>query len=249
MEIQSILQQLGLSKNKGVVYLAALEVGNGSAYEIARKAQLPRTTVHEILQQLMSMGLVGFIVKGRTRIYTAEPPARLKRILQEKERLLESALPELTSRFRTSGRRPSVRLYEGLEGVKTVFEDTLTVRDKILCGILSMADLYNIPGKKFMDGYVKRRIETGIRLRVIRSAVKEVEEVWPTSSKELREVRYAPRDMIFPTTVYFYDKKIVVIGTEKENFGMIIESEDLYTTQKNLFEVLWDVSRIGKKID
>src|SRR3990167_4887263 len=174
MEIQPILQQLGLSKNKGVVYLAALEVGNGSVYEIARKAQLPRTTVHEILQQLMSLGLVGFVVKGRTRVYTAEPPARLKRILQEKERLLESALPELTSRFRTSGRRPSVRLYEGLEGVKTVFEDTLTVRDKILCGILSMADLYNIPGKKFMDGYVKRRIETGIRLRVIRSAVKEV---------------------------------------------------------------------------
>ncbi|MBI3115331.1 MAG: transcriptional regulator TrmB, partial [Candidatus Kerfeldbacteria bacterium] len=40
-----------------------------------------------------------------------------------------------------------------------------------------------------------------------------------------------------------------IIGTEKETFGMIIESEDFYQTQKNLFEVLWDVSRIGKRVD
>lgn len=249
MDIQAIFTELGLPKNKGVVYLAALEIGSGSVYHLAAKARLPRTTVHEILQQLASLGLVSFVVKGRTRIYTAEPPNKLKRILQEKEHLLESALPELNSHFHVSGRRPSVRMYEGVEGVKTVFEDTLTARNKILCGILSMADLYAIPGKKFMDAYIARRVKLGIKLRVIRSAIKEVEKTWSASHAELRDVRYAPQGMIFPTTMYLYDKKLVVIGTQKENFGMIIESEDLYTTQKNLFDVLWDVSQIAKKVD
>lgn len=50
-------------------------------------------------------------------------------------------------------------------------------------------------------------------------------------------------------TVYLYDNKVGIIGTEKENFGMIIESLDFYQTQKNLFDVLWQVTRVGKRRD
>lgn len=249
MQIQEVLEEFGLSKNKGVVYLAALNTGTGSVQEIAKRAHLPRTTVHEILQYLLSLGLVGFINRGRTRMYSVEPPAKLKLLLKEKERLLESVLPELTSIFNTKGVRPRVRFYEGIEGVKTVIEDTLTARNKVLLGILSMEDLYKIPGKEFMDDYVKQRIELGIKLKVIRSEVKEVGETWPSSEKELRELHYAPAEMIFPMTVYLYDKKVSLTGTQKENFGMIIESEDFYLTFKNMFEVMWQVTRVGKKKD
>jgi sugar-specific transcriptional regulator TrmB len=249
MNLLNILSDFGLEKSKGDVYLAALETGTGSAVEIAKKANLPRTTTHEILQYLVALGLVSFVVKGRTRIYTAESPNKLKTILKEKERRLENVLPELTSLLNTSGLRPRVRFYEGVAGIKTVLEDTLTVKDKILRGILSMADLYENPGKEFMDDYVKRRVAAGIKLKVIRSEIKEVEEIWPSSHEENRELHYAPKDMVFPMTIYLYDKKVGIISTQKENFGMIIESEDFHLTQKNLFEVLWQVTRVMRKVD
>ena len=249
MSIESILSELGLTKNKGAVYVAALEVGTGTAAEIALKAKLQRTTTHEILQHLVTLGLVSLVTKGRTRIYTAEPPHKLKTILRDKEKNLDSVLPELNSLLNTSGVKPKVKFYEGLEGIKTVFEDTLTVKNKLLCGILSMRDLYQIPGKEFMDDYVARRIAAGIKLRVVRSAQNEVEETWPFSIQENRELHYAPAEMIFPMTIYLYDDKVGIIGTEKENFGMIIESEDFYRTQKNLFETLWQVTRVGKRKD
>lgn len=249
MDIFNTLDDFGLTKNKGRVYLAVLEIGSGSIFEIAKKVNLPRTTVHEIMQNLLSLGLVTYITKGRTRIYSAEPPAKLKNILQEKERGIEKIMPELLSLINTSGKRPAVKMYEGIEGIKTVFNDTLAVRDKHLRGILSMEDLYKVPGKKFMDAYVEKRINAGIRLRVIRSEAKEVEETWPTSERETRTMHYAPEDMIFPMTIYIYDKKVALIGTEKENFGMIIESEDFNLTLKNFFEVMWQVSRLGKKVD
>lgn len=249
MKIEKVLETLGLSKNKGVVYIAALNIGKGSALDIAKRAGLPRTTTHEILQHLVSLGLVSYVLKGRKRIYGAESPTKLKTLLQEKERLLETALPELTSLLNTAGIKPKVRFYEGVAGVKTVFEDTLTVSNKLLKGILSMEDLYKIPGKEFMDDYVKRRIESGIKLKVIRSEAKETEKIWPFSAKESREVHYAPKDMIFPMTLYIYDKKVGIIATQKENFGTIIESEDMYITLKNLFETMWQVTHIGKKTD
>lgn len=240
MQIESILKELGLNKNKGIVYMAALVVGYGTAQDIAKKARLPRTTVHEILQQLVSMGLVGFINKGeRKRFYNVEPPAKLRTLLKEKERLLETALPALFSLMNKKGMRPQFLFFEGSEGIKTVFEDTLTVHNKLLLGILSMEDLYHVPGKDYMDEYVKRRVETGIHLRVIRSERKEVEETWPTSVKEHRELHYAPTETIFPMTVYIYDNKVGIIGTEKETFGMIIESNEFSQTLRNLFETMW----------
>lgn len=249
MRLEKLLDEFGLSGTKGTVYLAALRVGTGSVYEIAKLAALPRTTVHEILQHLTSLGLINFTSKGRTKIYNAESPEKLATILKEKERKLESVMPELLSQFNTTGTRPRVRYYEGVEGVKRVLEDTLTVSDKKLIGILSMEDLFQIPGKEFMDRYVQRRVDEEISLRVIRSEGKEVDETWRSSIKENRELHFAPQGFIFPMTMYLYDKKVSIIGTRKESFGMIFESEDFYQTQKNFFEIVWQVSKVGKRVD
>lgn len=243
MRIEKALAEVGLGKNKGAVYIASLELGPASVYQIAEKSKLPRTTVHEILGNLLHMGLVSFVSKGRTRIYTAEQPDKLKSLLRQKEEIVDAILPELALIANTSGLRPKVKFFEGIEGIKTVFEDTLTSEDNTLRGILSMADLYKVPGREYMESYVKRRIEAGFKLNVVRSKTTEAENTWATSMRESRELRYAPENMLFPMTIYIYDfRKIGIIGTEKENFGMIIESEDLYTTMKNMFEVLWHSS-------
>ncbi|MBI2437028.1 MAG: helix-turn-helix domain-containing protein [Candidatus Magasanikbacteria bacterium] len=247
MNIEKTLSEFGLSKSKADVYLSALQIGTGSVQEIALHAKLPRTTVHEILHNLYVQGLVHVVTKGRTQIYTAEKPTKLKKIIIEKEKKLDAILPELMSLYKTSGIRPKIQMYEGVEGIKTVFEDTLTVSDKKLYGILSMEDLYEIPGKNYMDEYVKRRIESEIKLYVIRSEQKDIEEIWESSVQEKRELRYSADGVIFPMTIYLYDNKVSMMSTKKEHFGVIIESSDLYNTLKNLFDLLWSVSKIVKQ--
>jgi HTH-type transcriptional regulator, sugar sensing transcriptional regulator len=240
MRIEKVLSEVGLTKNKAAIYLVSLELGPASVQQIADRVKLPRTTVHEILSGLLRMGLVSFVNRGRTRVYTAEKPQKLKVLLKQKEALVDSILPELASITNTRGIKPRVRFFEGVEGIKTVFEDTLTSEDDTLRGVLSMADLYKIPGKEYMEDYVKRRVEAGFKLNVVRSKTTEAENTWATSMRENRELRYAPEGMVFPMTIYIYDfRKVGLIGTEKENFGMIIESEDLYTTIKNMFEIMW----------
>lgn len=246
MNIEHILSEFDLPKSKAKVYIAALQVGTGTVQQIAIEAGMPRTTVHEILQSLYAQSLVSYITKGRTQIYTAEKPDKLRKIIVEKEKKLDSILPELMSLYKTSGNRPKIQMYEGIEGIKTVFEDTLTVSNKKLYGILSMEDLYEIPGKKYMDDYVLRRINSGISLYVIRSEQKEVEEAWNSSVEEKRELRYAADKLLFPMTVYLYDNKVSMMSTKKEHFGVIIESGDFYHTLKNLFDLLWGVSKIVK---
>lgn len=249
MQIDKILKEAGLTNNRSTVYMATLEIGSGTGHDIAKAAKLPRTTTYEILEQLLDLGLVSYITKGKGRIYTPEKPEKIKLLLQEKERRLNSILPELDMLLNTKGAKPKVKYYEGIEGIKSVFEDTLTANNKVLHAILSMEDLYKIPGKSFMADYTTKRISAGIKLNVIRSEAKEIEETWPSSTKQNRELHYAPKDMIFPMTMYLYNNKVGIIGTQKENFGLIIESEDLFHTLKNMFDVMWQTSRVMPKID
>lgn len=243
MSLEQVLQEFGLGKNKGTVYVTLLEMGSGTVQQIASKTNIARTTVHEIVQHLLSLGLVGFTTVGRGRVYIAEPPKKLLSLQKEREEKIKKVLPELELMFNTGGLRPKIRFYEGAEGVKSVFDDTLTVSNKVLHGILSMEDLYDVPGKTYMDRYVQRRVDANIKLQVIRTESKEVEENWPSSKLENREVRYNPSYLIFPMTVYLYDNKVCLLGTKKEHFGMIIESPDFYRTMKNLYDILWDLSK------
>lgn len=249
MDIISVLEGLGMNENKAKAYLACLELGTATATQIANKARVRRTTIYEILNDLQHSGLINSTPKGHATLFTAEPPEQLKLVLKQKEKSVEKILPDLHSIFNVSGIKPKVRFYEGIAGVRTVFMDTLTVKNKVLHSMLSIADLYEFIGKDWFHEYTAERIATGAKLFVIRPESKEVEGVFPTSTKDNREVRLTPRGMEFSLTQYIYDNKVALISTAKEGYGMIIESEENYKMQLHLFNILWDVSRITKKID
>lgn len=249
MELRQILELLGLDGKKAQVYLAAMQLGTASAQEIAKKAGLKRPTTTEILEGFAEKGLVSFVTEKRTRSFTVEPPKKIIELLHEQERQAKIIIPQLEAMYGKAWHRPQVQFYEGIEGIKTVYEDTLTTSTKELRGVLSMQDLYKIPGKDYMDDYVARRIGAGIRLKVIRPEAKEVEANWPASHAQNRELHLAPHDMESSMTMYLYDNKVVLIGTEKEKFGVIIRSREFYQMQLYFFNTLWQVTRVAKSID
>lgn len=249
MNIDQILKQLGLDGKRAVVYLALLELGSASVNDIAKRAEIQRTTCYEILDRLVQDGFLSMMEKGRTRMYAAESPESLLASEEQKVRRLREALPELQSLFGATSSRPRVRLYEGVAGIKKVFEDTLQNKSKKLDGIISVLDIEQIIGADYFADYTARRVASGTRLQVIRSEATEVGEKYPSSTKENRVVHYAPRDMIFNLSFFLYDHRVAIIGTRRENFGMIIESEDFSQSLKHLFDVLWQVTRVGKKAD
>jgi sugar-specific transcriptional regulator TrmB len=239
------LKEFGLKDKEARVYIALLELGEAKAQEIAKKAQIVRPAVYDILNRLTEDGLVGTIKKGKVAYFIANGPEAIKRNLENRQKAFNQLLPELKSVFNATKTKPKIFFYEGIEGAKTVFEDTLTARDKTLCGILSMEDLFKNPGKEYMDDYVRRRVKADYKLRVIRSKPKEIVSTWPTSAEEGRELRNPPENMVFEMTTYIYDDKVGLISTEKENFGMVIESKEFSQNMRHLFEALWQISKPG----
>lgn len=241
--IPQTLAQFGLTPNQTKVYLALLELGEAKVQEIAKKARILRTTAYEVLEQLSEIGLISLYMRHNARMYMAEPPRKLAQILESKQKIMEEALPELESLYNIGDFKPKIRYYEGLEGYKTVYEDTLTAKTKRLYAILSMQDMLEKLGEKYMNDYIARRISLGIRLSVIRIGPHEIKPIWPSVKEDFRTVRLAPSNFAFPLTMLIYDNKVTVMSTKRENFGLIIESHEFMQTQKALFDVLWGASR------
>lgn len=241
MSIDQVLAQIGLHETEARFYLAALELGQATVRDIAAKAGISRTNAYDVFSRLLQQRLVTQVgaAASRTMLVAAEPPDQLTELLDARRRRLETLLPELRSLHNRAGGKPRVRYYQGPEGIKIVLNDTLTASDKMLLGILSMRDLFEVPGRDWMDDLVRRRIEAGVFLRVIRSPVKDIANVWPQSATDLREVRFTSPDFVFTMTSYIYDNKVAIISSRRENFGMTIESEEFAMMQRNLFEVFW----------
>ncbi len=241
-KITKTLIQFGFTQNQTKIYLAVLELGEGKAQDIAKKAHVLRPTAYEVLEQLKEIGAVGQYSRHGVRFYMAEPPVKLEKILESKKKSIRDILPELESMYNISGFKPKIHYYEGLEGYKTVYEDTLTASGGRLYGILSMKDLFDTVGEEYMNDYIARRIKAGIHLQVIRSEAKDKKPIWKESAKELRTLRLAPEDFTFPLTMYIYDNKVSLMSSKRENFGLIIESKEFMQTQKALFDILWQAS-------
>jgi HTH-type transcriptional regulator, sugar sensing transcriptional regulator len=237
-----LLKEFGFKEKEAAVYLGLLELGEAKAHEVARKAKISRPTTYEILEKLKEDGFVAEIEKNKIKHFIANDPEVFKRDLEAKQHAFDLILPELKSVYNRLKSKPKITFHDGEEGIKAVFEDTLNARNKNLRGILSMEDLYRVPGKKYMDDYVKRRVEKGYELKVIRSKPKEVALDWPAGEAEKRDLRYPPENMIFDMTTYIYDNKVGLISTERESFGLIIESEEYSKTMRHLFDALWQVS-------
>jgi sugar-specific transcriptional regulator TrmB len=244
MDIGDSLAKLGIGGTEARFYLAALEFGQAPVRQIARKAGIGRTNAYDVLSRLVDRGLVTQAPRSgdRKNHVVAEDPSRLVRMLEEQRQSLDAVLPDLRLIYNNSTVKPRVRFYEGVEGIKRVLDETLTCRSKRLLGVLSMGDLFNVPGRAAMQDYVQRRIAAGVALKVLRSREKDVGDIWPTRAEDLRQLRYAPAGMVFTMTMYIYDDTVSVISSRRENFGMTIQSAELAGMQEHLFMVLWDAS-------
>lgn len=240
MEIKSVLEQFGLTGKKADVYLASLELGSATVIEIAKKAGIKRTTGYDILMDLEKEGLVSETAKGKKRLFIGEDPEKIKRDLANKERLFSEILPQLKSIHNVSGAKPKIRFYEGIEGVKEVYNDTLKYGGEFVA--FGSEDVVRILGEKWSMDYIKRRINKGIRVRAILPRTEYLEkEIQGKDQEQLRATKFIDKKKYpFSIEIDIYGHSKIALLSSKEMLGVIIESTEIYSTLKFIFEILWD---------
>jgi len=253
LPLKNFLLSIDFSEKEAAVYLALLSLGKGTVSEIARAAELNRTTGYDILNRLVNYGLVSVSGKEPKQEYLAESPDKVVDFLEKKKKTAEAQfaeakdfLPRLKSIHNVSG-RPKIRFYESKEGLKEVYEDTLTSHETI-CAYATVDDMHAaLPD--YFPKYYQRRAAKKIHIRAIIPNTKTGVERAVEDKLEARESALIPANKFyFSPEINIYDNKIM-IASWREKLGIIIESAEIAEAMKKIFELSWAEAKRLDKIE
>src|SRR3989344_2058210 len=128
MELTEVLNKTGLDEKEAKVYLALLELGTADVTDIAVKAHIKRPTCYLVLDNLKNKGLVSQ-VPAKVNLFTAESPEKLASEMYKKQELYKRFLPNMLALYNAKKDKPQVQLFEGVEGVKQVYEKIYIARE------------------------------------------------------------------------------------------------------------------------
>ncbi len=246
----SSLKGLGLSDKEARIYEACLSRGEINVIELARIANVSRSTAYFVADELVKKGLLRFIQRGAHRIYTAEDPRQLQTFLEQeqvslsrKNAMLQSLLPGLNMRYAGATNKPVVSYYVGQHEMRKILEDALLSGDTEILYVGEAALLDEAVGSKYLKAWIKRRIEAGIATRGIRKRESEIDEpLYLPGKSNLRETRFAPEGFHSPVFTVIYSNKVAYISSAIESYGVLIESKDLSTSMRSWFSILWETA-------
>lgn len=242
--IEEDLRQLGFSEKKAAVYLALLGLGRGTAAELATAARVKRTTVYDLLEELRAEQLVSVTFVGNKRYFAVETPENLRLLAEDRLRTVDRLLPGLKELFNRNSRLTRVRYFEGVEGLRYVHEELLRVKSGEYFYFGSISGFVDALGRDYLDNFVRRRITRGIWSNAIRIRSQEVDspELMP-GDENLRRVRYLSRSLPdHVANLTLYDGKIAICSTSEENYAMIVESREMFTILKLIWDCMWEAA-------
>ncbi|OHA01568.1 MAG: hypothetical protein A3C11_02435 [Candidatus Sungbacteria bacterium RIFCSPHIGHO2_02_FULL_49_12] len=110
---------LGISSNSARIYFAALQYGSGTLTELARHAELSRTTTNKPLQELIENKLLAKRLVGKRIVYTPLNPQQLPTILEYKRQKLIDISTILLQQISVPDQDLQVRWHSGISGIQT----------------------------------------------------------------------------------------------------------------------------------
>lgn len=235
------MEQFGLNGRKADVYLAALELGGASVIDIARKANIKRTTAYDVLLDLQKEGLISQTIQGKKRLFVGEDPEKIKRDLERKEAAFSEILPMIKSIYNVKGVKPKIRFYEGVDGLKECYLDTLKYSGEILA--LGSEHAAKALSTDWLVSYVEDRVKKKIFLKAIVVDSQLVQKEFLSKDREQMRISKTidPKKYPFTIEINIYGHQKVFLMSPNEQIGLIIEGQEIYRTMKSMFELIWDL--------
>ncbi len=237
----SLLKSLQLNDDQAAVYLATLELGEASILEISRKSGVKRSSIYNFIDELKSRGLIIETTKKKRNVFSASSPRSFIEIEQTRLKDLQRLLPELEAVENTSRTKPRVTFYNGVDGIKHVYAESMSERDTTINGFADFEAGIKVLGENFyMDYYLPERVKRGILYRGILRDDEMAKKYQQRNNKDLRDSKIMPGKGISTEIDIFNNKVALMSFRAKVPFAVLIEDQDIAESLRTVWQQLWD---------
>lgn len=248
-DFSSVLTQFGFNKPEADIYISSLSLGAQPASVIAKKAKLKRGQTYNILSQLKDRGIMQEFIKDGVRHFVSCTPSTLLSLLTsqeqaiaaQKQRLLE-LLPVLDKIRNPHIVQPKVRFYQGVEGLKEVYNDTIRIPNQKIYALCDFEHLFPALHSKELHEwiweYTNRRAAQGVWLLGIINKSKESDLAYTWRKKQKRKMKML-NNIYLPVEFIVYGNKVAFVSTKDDMVGVIIEDRPIAETLRNFHQAMW----------
>mgnify|MGYP001294978295 CR=1 FL=1 len=237
MNLQKILQELGLEEKEAKVYLELLKLNETTATKISEKTNLDRTLMYQLTNKLIEKGLVSYIIKNNVKYFSAVNPEKLVQDLKEKEKQLQKAMPELLNLKKSKEEETKVEIFKGEEGLKTVLKDIIrTKKDYIVFGEESQfQEILPIFVYQFINQLSKNNIHEKVLVREdFRNKI--------LKSKN-STFKYISKEYLSPVTTLIYENKTVNFIWTPPYYAILTTNKEVADSFRSQFKALWKIAK------
>ena len=244
------LTEFGLSEKEAKIYVSLLELGEATAFEISSQSGINRSSTYVVLEALGKKGLVGLSGDKKVRRYIAVSPeaiAQMSRATAKKHEQIESniksILPELNALNKNLVQKPKVRVFDGLEGLKSALIECLDCKEKILRAFSSGTNLMKLV-PEYISQWAKKRVELGIELRGIYVDNKASRNLMDTHPFLYRVIYVSERNYPSSVDMIISDDKVGYLLLEDNKITSIfVEAKEIGIVMCGLFDMAFEEAR------
>jgi sugar-specific transcriptional regulator TrmB len=248
----NLFKELDLSEVSQRIYSHLIESGSSSARQLSENLNIPRPSVYDNIKILIQNGLVVEQIQNNKKLFQVDDLKNLPRLIKTKidkldkeKRTIEKVLPSLAKTL--SSIEPKIKFYSGVEGVKQVLNDILWYENIETLAMWPISEMIRVLGYDYFENHNRDRIRQNISIRAIwpqeRSTRLKDHPALGVGKGFLREIRLAPKRMVWDMGYWNYADKVAFISSRKETFGFIVSSKDFSQLLKAQFDIIWSMSK------
>jgi len=248
MFLPKLLKNLGFSSNQIAIYLGLVDLKDfHKVSEIAKNANLNRTTAYAILEDFCRQGICKFEEKSQVKKFKllGSITKNLKKYIDYKktqiadnEKQLAKASPEFENLT------PFVSFYEGIEEMKEMYLSLLKEKSNMYC--FANLEEINSEMKKFLlNVFLPKRQTLKIKSNVVVS-----QKDFAKDKNQKSILKFATNKLLIPHEVFKFQGEIIMCNNKilfasyksNELIGLIIQSENLNKMMRAIFDMCWQVA-------
>ncbi|MFB6114978.1 MAG: TrmB family transcriptional regulator [Candidatus Nanohalobium sp.] len=241
MEVREVLEELELTDTEIDIYMTLLRNGEATASGAAKKSGVQRRRAYDVMKALKEKGLVSYRDEENRRVYNAVSPKRLedmiedkKRGLEELEEKLDTAMPDLMAQFNEDAKDREVKVLEGKEGIKQLFNDELREGETI--HVIGSPEESEHKLEYFLPSWTRKRQEEEIKIKgIFEHSMKGLVGDHPPI-----EPRFLPEDYNSRVSIAIYGEKVGIIFWVENPLVIMIRDEEAASSFMNYFEMVWE---------
>lgn len=235
-----LIKQYRLSDSEASLYLAALELGEASVQDMAKKSKIKRTSIYFMLEDLESKGVLTTAKRNKKTYYIATSPADLLKSFRRRLSEFEKTAEVLEQHKGKIIKRPRIYFLQGPSGFKQVWDLVFASNPKeyrITTEGLNFLDF--VKEKYVVNEIIKQKIEQGVKSFQIIPDTTYAIKIISRDKFENRQSRILPMDTKLPFTEIICPRLVAYISPRFNDNIFVVEDETFAEGRKVVFDLLW----------